>query len=89
MVLNFETLEHLTYSKNFVVYKKKSDRIKPNVIEDMEADSAGRRANQSTLTSDLEIFYKIGPATALLEKLLSCMFRKCIQECSEWHLVNN
>ena len=37
MVLNFAALESLTHSKDFVVYKEKSDRIKPNVIEDMEA----------------------------------------------------
>lgn len=45
MVLNFEALESLTCSKNFVVHKEKSDRIKPNVVEYVEAYTAGRRAN--------------------------------------------
>lgn len=85
MVLNFEALGSLTYSKNFVVYKEKSDRIKPNVIEDLEAGTADMRANQSTLTSNLKILNNIGPAATVLEKLLSCMFRKHIQECSEQH----
>lgn len=85
MVLNFEALESLTYSKNFVVYKERSGRTKPNVIGEREADTAGRRANQLTLTRNLEILYSARPATTLLEKLLSCMFRKHIQECSEQH----
>lgn len=44
--VNFEVLKSFSYSKNFIVYKKKADSIKPNVIEDVEAYPAGGRVNQ-------------------------------------------
>ena len=43
MVLIFEALEGFTYSKNLVVYKKKSDGTIPNVFEEMEGLSANLR----------------------------------------------